>query len=291
MQPPVRHRRYPDCCWGRYPDPVSQQTSGAEPDSGSRTSRVARSARRIRQRFAAVVRSKPGTGEHEQDLRFLFIVTYGRSGSTLLMGLLNQIPGYLIRGENRAALRHLHNYHRVLMTERERHSAARTQQTTHPWFGIAGVPPDALTDGVRDLAVQTLFRPTPGTQVTGFKEIRWWHKDMEEHVTWLREVFPDARFVINTRQLDKVLQSRWWAEGDREKNEQLLRSADARIRALASDLGEAAYHVHFDDYLADPTVLRGLFDWLGEAWDEAAIRATMAVPHSIPTTRQRDRDT
>ena len=31
-------------------------------------------------------------------------MTYGRSGSTLVQGLLNSIPGYLIRGENSAAL-------------------------------------------------------------------------------------------------------------------------------------------------------------------------------------------
>ena len=32
--------------------------------------------------------------------RTVNIVTYGRSGSTLLMGLLNAIDGYRIRGEN-----------------------------------------------------------------------------------------------------------------------------------------------------------------------------------------------
>lgn len=221
-----------------------------------------------------------------EDLQYLFIVTYGRSGSTLLMGLLNQIPGYVIRGENRAALRQLHNYHRILMTERERHSATRSQQTTHPWFGIADVPARRLTDGVRNLAVTTLLRPEPDTRVTGFKEIRWLQNNLEEHVAWLREVFPGARFVINTRKLENVLQSRWWAEGDREKNESVLRAADQRLRGLATALGDAAFHVHFDDYVADPTALRGLYEWLGEPWDEAGVRATMAVPHSIPTTRR-----
>lgn len=222
------------------------------------------------------------------DLQYLFIITYGRSGSTLLMGLLNQIPGYLIRGENRAALRQLHNYHRILITERERHSTTRSRQTTHPWFGIADVPPQRLTEGVRHLAVSTLLRPDPGTRVTGFKEIRWLQNNLEEHVAWLQEIFPGARFVINTRKVENVLQSRWWAEGDREKNESVLRAADQRLRRLTIELGTAAFHVHFDDYVADPTVLRGLYEWLDEPWDEAGVRATMAVPHSIPTTRRPD---
>ena len=28
-----------------------------------------------------------------EDLQYLFVVTYGRSGSTLLMGVLNTLPG------------------------------------------------------------------------------------------------------------------------------------------------------------------------------------------------------
>jgi hypothetical protein len=38
--------------------------------------------------------------EGGDDLGYVFVMTYGRSGSTLLMGLLNTIPGYLVRGEN-----------------------------------------------------------------------------------------------------------------------------------------------------------------------------------------------
>jgi hypothetical protein len=37
----------------------------------------------------------------------IFVVTYGRSGSTLLQGVLNGIPGFLIRGENKDIVGHL----------------------------------------------------------------------------------------------------------------------------------------------------------------------------------------
>ena len=36
-----------------------------------------------------------------RELDYVFVMTYGRSGSTLLMGILNSIPGWLLRGENR----------------------------------------------------------------------------------------------------------------------------------------------------------------------------------------------
>ena len=58
-------------------------------------------------------------GPASRDLGYVFVMTYGRSGSTLLMGLLNTIPGYLIRGENDDALRFLHDFHQTCV-ERSR---------------------------------------------------------------------------------------------------------------------------------------------------------------------------
>ncbi len=102
-----------------------------------------------------------------------------------------------------------------------------------------------------------------------------------DYVTWLREVFPDARFVVNTRNHADVLASKWWAQGDREEQSAKLVDAETRILALAEELGDAAYRLHYDDYVADPSVLRPFYDWLGEPWDEESVRATMAVRHSF----------
>lgn len=225
-----------------------------------------------------------------EDLRYLFILTYGRSGSTLLLGILNRIPGYLLRGENGLALRHLQRYQDVLLHERGRHPRRKAREVTYPWFGITDVPPRRLVAGIRRLALDTLLRPGPDTVVTGFKEIRWTQHDLEGHVAWLQEVFPGARFVINTRRLEDVLGSRWWAEGDVAENERVLRDADRRLRRLAVDLGEDAYHVHYDDYVADPSLLRGLFAWLDAPWDESAVRQTLDITHSIPRVRRRPAD-
>lgn len=215
------------------------------------------------------------------DLGYLFVVTYGRSGSTLVAGLLNTLPGYLIRGENRDALHHLFRFHQTLVTESSRGSKAKLRQRTHPFFGIADFPPEKSLAGIRRLVLDTVLRPKPDTRVTGFKEIRWYHPDLEEYVAWLREVFPGARFLVNTRAHADVLRSKWWAEGDVEQNAEHLAVIERRMLALAESLGDAAYRIHYDDYVADPTVLQGLFAWLGEDWDEAAVRATMAVRHSI----------
>ena len=66
--------------------------------------------------------------EPREDLGYLFVLTYGRSGSTLLQGILNSIPGYLVRGENRQILFHLHEFHRTGVAERREQ---RRQQRKH----------------------------------------------------------------------------------------------------------------------------------------------------------------
>lgn len=208
----------------------------------------------------------------------MFVMTYGRSGSTLLMGILNSIPGWLLRGENRHAMRHLYDFHRSGLTERARVDAARASQPTHPWFGIEGFPEQASLDHIRALAEATLLRPEADTRVTGYKEIRWYDEDLADYLDFLRQVFPGARFVLNTRNLEDVAASNYWTHKEDPLGQ--VRRNEAKMLAAAETLGDAVFRVHYDDYVADAEVLRGLFDWLDEDFDPDAVRAVMATPHS-----------
>lgn len=219
-------------------------------------------------------------------LDYLFVVTYGRSGSTLLQGVLNSIPGYLVRGENRQALRHLWDFHRTATQERQRQRRSQEKRGLEPgshttadaFFGIDDFPVRRSLSGIRRLATETLLRPEPDTRVVGFKEIRWAEDDVEEYVAWLRRVFPGARFVINTRDLDDVSQSKWWADDPGAREE--LAAVETRLLALADSLGDDAFHVRYDEYVADVTRLRPLFEWLGEPWDEERVGRVLATRHS-----------
>ena len=164
--------------------------------------------------------------EDPRDLGYLFVVTYGRSGSTLLMGLLNSIPGYLVRGENWDALHHLFRFHRTLAEGSQRWDPARLRQRTHPFFGAGDFPVQKSLEGTRRLVLDTVLRPRDDTRVTGFKEIRWYGDDVVEYVAWLREVFPGARFVVNTRDHAEVRRSGWWAK--RPENAEQLPAIEER---------------------------------------------------------------
>lgn len=219
--------------------------------------------------------SRDGLMEH---LAYLFVVTYGRSGSTLLQGILSSTPGVVIRGENGAVLQDLFRFHDTVTGHRERLRRPDPLPPSHPWWGVDGYRDETAFRDMRLLMLETVLRPDPDTRVVGFKEIYWMPERMPDYLAFVRNVFPGARFILNTRDLDEVAASKWWARNPNARQE--LQDMEKRYVEALDALGENAYRVHYNEYVADPTVLRGLFDWLGEQYDAERVRAVMAVPHS-----------
>ena len=226
---------------------------------------------------ARIAALSDGSSVATDELGYLFVVTYGRSGSTLLQGILTSIPGFLIRGENGGALYQLFQLHSALAALRDKHG--HTAFVRNAWYGIGAYSDDVAYTALRQFALTTLMRPEADTRVIGFKEIRWPEDDLSEYVAFLRKVFPGARFIVNTRDLDQVAQSKWW--GKDPESPQILAVTEERLLGLIDELGDdAAFRVHYNDYVDAPERLEPLFDWLGAPWDEQAVRDTMAVKHS-----------
>ncbi len=220
-------------------------------------------------------------GRHDAD--FVFVVTYGKSGSTLLMGLLNSLPGYHIRGENGGVLYDLYQYHSKVLRWQKKWASAAPMGMTHPWYGIDGYPARLARDHLRELVIETLLRPEPGTTVTGFKEIRWWMKDCVEYMDFIESVFPGARFILNTRNLEDVARSSWYRKDPDSLKK--LQPVDAQLREAIATRGDRGYHVHYDDYVRDHEQLRGLCEWLGAPYDPESIEAVFATPHTTKASR------
>jgi hypothetical protein len=230
----------------------------------------------------AVVRSQLAAAQaalaDPSGLGYLFVVTYGRSGSTLLAGMLSSIPGYLILGEYELSQYHMFQFDGHTVEKRDTQAQWSTQPG-HAWTGIEGYDEAVALQRIRSLLTATLLRPEPTTRVVGYKEIRWWYPDVREYVQFLRAVFPGARFVLNSRDHAAVARSKWWTDTEDPMAE--LARLETILEGLGEQLGDAAFHVRYDEYAADVNALRPLFAWLGEPFDEAAVSEVAARRHSF----------
>lgn len=222
----------------------------------------------------------------------VFVVTYGRSGSTLLQAILNDIDGYCIRGENQNALQHLAQAWITLtdsdeIAKRRRLGADAAAPgipgfgtPEDPWFGAESIRPDALAARLGAAFVDTVLCPPPGTRVTGFKEIRYSARPgfLPRQLGFMRRAFPGARFVFNTRDPEAVARSGWWADLDPARVMAELSAADRAFAAYVERHPDHAMLVHYDTYRDTPEALRGLFAFLEEPFDRDRVAAVMARP-------------
>lgn len=218
----------------------------------------------------------PVESHSERDLDHVFVLTFGRSGSTLLQGVLNSFEGVLVRGENMMAVAGLRDF--VTRVRRARDGKIGTGIATHPWFGIEEASDELLRVVLRGAVEATLIRPHDDTRIAGFKEIRWHHDGMADQVDFVRWLFPGARFVINLRRVEDAARSRWWSQKD--DGLEVLRGLEAQLLAEAERLGEDAFVIRYEDYLAQRSEVHRLAAWLGVEADDAVLDQVLERKHA-----------
>lgn len=211
---------------------------------------------------------------------YVFVVTYGRSGSTLLQSLLNEIDGYCIRGENENALFHLmQSWYAVANSEpmRGARQAGRVLRRNDPWFGAERIDPDHFAKALADFFVREVLQPDPGLRVSGFKEIRFHDQPalFAPYLNFMRRFFPKARFIFNTRNHDAVCKSGWWATMNPVRVKAQLVAAEKLFDGYIANHPDCTIKLHYDNYVADRTRLGRLFDFLGEPYDAALVDRVM----------------
>src|SRR4051794_13628100 len=102
-------------------------------------------------------------------LRYVVIVSYARTGSTLLQGVLMAAPHVLVRGEQGGTIVHLKNWYDQLCRQQSKLAGRYELSRRHPFFGIGGFARDDALRRVRVLFLETLLRPGHDTRGIGFK--------------------------------------------------------------------------------------------------------------------------
>ncbi|MEM0934923.1 MAG: sulfotransferase [Pseudomonadota bacterium] len=206
---------------------------------------------------------------------YVFVVTYGRSGSTLLQHLLNRIPGYCIRGENGDALRPLFmSWKRLRKSPGPRPRAApagkgATAVPTHPFYGMEHIDPYRYRLDLADTFVRQVLRLPAGTRVGGFKEIRYMAepRSLASYLDFIATTFPQTRFVFNTRDHEAVCQSGWWKSQPRDEVLKMLARGEAEFDRYIASKPDRCLKLHYDTYVADHAEFARLFEFLGETTD------------------------
>jgi hypothetical protein len=213
--------------------------------------------------------------------RYVFIFTYGRSGSTLLMGYLNSLPGFCIRGENYNALTHLCAAYRSARQTRGQ-IAKKSMQAVHPWYGADLVDLDRMRQSIRDTFVDTFINPPAGTRVVGCKEIRINRNDLEDFDAFLedlQDVFgEDVKIVFNHRDIAATSQSGWWKETAHAYA--TIRAMDQRLRSSRFAGAKNVFHVEYEELIKGPEHARALTAFLGMKFDAGTYDSVMATRHS-----------
>jgi hypothetical protein len=214
---------------------------------------------------------------------FLFVITYGRSGSTLLQGILNSFDGYCIRGENGSALLPIFRSYRNARDAKAQWGEGPTDATS-PWFGIELIEPKMLAEEMIASFRKHILRVPPGTRVAGFKEIRYmasYFKEGEfaDYLAFIDQWFPNSAFVFNSRNIDAVAASGWWKDDPNAMAD--LVATEALMRSAANRYRDQSIWLEYEEFCSNVTHLKGLAEFLGETFDPDRIQAVLKEKHSF----------
>lgn len=213
----------------------------------------------------------------------ILIVTYGRSGSTLLQGMLNASKDVELKGENLEFCWHLYRCWQALLETKTRFGGNKSELVTSPWYGAGQYNLDLFENDARKIIKNQLLQGVESTQnlIYGFKEIRYLHHldDLEDYLQFLTKVFPDVAFVFNIRNHEDVVNSGWWKNEDSKKLNKKLNRADALFRWYALR-HRNSFVVEYDKIVKYENYRYQLFSFLGLPYNARKLNDILARPHS-----------
>lgn len=206
--------------------------------------------------------------------KYIFIVTYGRSGSTLLQTVLQSISGCHFRGENNNALFPLFDSVRRIEDAKVDHGY-REIEAFGPWYGIDQVDSEQFAKGLVTTFEREVLKPKNDTRILGFKEIRFHEagEHFESYLNFIAAHMSPSYFIFNHRPWQDVKQSGWWRNCSEELVYNLVTDADALYHAYAAKYPDRCLTLHYEAFKDDPSAFEKMFAFLGEPFNLERVQA------------------
>lgn len=225
--------------------------------------------------------------------RFVFVVTYGRSGSTLTQGLLNAMPGALVRGEHDFYILHLYRaWSGVRKFQREYVKGVKAAGAKSAFYGLDEIRPDDFVDSAHQLVLSQLWgsKEQDDIELLGFKEVLWHRirpKETAEFFRFFERIFPDALYVLHRRDHQQVAGSGFWRRESVDKVAQSLRRVEEIQDFLRRTRPDRTLDTRYEHYTSpDPDVVEAELRKLavfatGGCDDEllTKLKETLAIGH------------
>ena len=198
--------------------------------------------------------------------RTILIVTYGRSGSTLLQGILNAIPNVNIRGENYNFCWGLYEaWKAIVQTREEFEKYKRTNQSDSACYGAGYMDPKRFEELALEVIKSQLgLSKYPDDLTWGFKEIRYidYLDELPRFLNFMARVLPNLGIIFNTREHASVVRNWLWPEKNVKNLPALLSKAD-RVFFEYAEKNKNAFICRYERVLLGKRGLSPLFDFLG----------------------------
>jgi hypothetical protein len=199
---------------------------------------------------------------------FVVIMGQGRSGSTLLLRMLNAVPGVRIAGENEKALNHLKALVQCFEIATTRHD---TEFYRLAWS--LPCPLELIRQKVSGF-VSDLYNPHGQYKLAGFKEIRYGltgYESLCDDIRFMRQILPRLKIVFNTRRTEDAIKSAWWAEKPVDSR-RVLETSRSSFERYHREHPEFTFPLPYEELRHGSKCLGAMFDFLGLEFTDAAQR-------------------
>ncbi|MEM9009907.1 MAG: sulfotransferase [Pseudomonadota bacterium] len=217
--------------------------------------------------------------------RHVFIVTYGRTGSTLLMQVLNAIEGYYIKGESSGIVYSLAQTVKAAEDMLRRLEKGRRVRTVSALYGAQHINFALIQKQAMTALNQIMYRSPRGRRkgryrVYGFKEVEYDLPDLAEHLDFLSERFTASAFIFLTRDHEEVAKSGFWQFVAPRNRTHRLNKMEERFRRYAFSNASRCFSLDYADLEPDGARLEQLFQFLGEDPDREKVRKVFEKTYS-----------